>query len=188
MRPLAIALVFLPSLVWALDSPLQGTLQPTLISYATSGYLHRDSTKSDYGFSADLVYPVSPAFRLKGIAILGLAADFMFAGIGFGYDFVSTNVVTTPDSESVDILRYRTWRPYVDVSFGRTTAQTEVSVGRLQDTVREEFFAGMVRAGAGYALDQNWEVNGNILYFTGSSSNLSASGYGLAVGVRLHLF
>ncbi len=185
---LALALFFIPHFSFAAEIPYSFSAKPFLLFYTSSGYLHDDANRTDYGLSINVSYPVTPNVHAVGMAAFGFKSEFQFFGGGGRYDFVPATVTQVAAGESTTISSYRKWRPYVEVFLGLNTAQSVVHVGRINAQVIERTFGILTNGGCGYAMNSEIEINGNAMFMYGIASDLTVVSYGIMLGVKYHLF
>ena len=170
------------------DVPYEISFLPTYFSYSSQGDYHEAESLSDYGVSVDFSYPLTNGFHIKALSIIGESTGYQFFGAGLSYELASSAIVRRQEGDAVEILTFKKWRPYVDAAIGYNSARTRISVGQIHTDVSEDLFGGIGRLGAGYAINQLWELNCNILFIYAVSPNVSVMGYGIAAGIRLNLF
>ena len=170
------------------DVPYEMSFLPTYFVYSSQGDYHESETLSDYGISVDFSYPLTNGFHIKALSIVGAGTGYEFFGAGLSYEFASSAIVHRQEGDAVEILTFKKWRPYVDAAIGYNSVRTRISVGQVHTDVSEDLFGGVGRLGAGYAINQFWELNCNVLFLYAVSPNVAVMGYGIAAGIRLNLF
>ena len=142
-------------------------------------------TRSNYTpvLVVDYAFPITDQFQLKASVLQGLRGDNRFIAILGTYHFNRLYGLQKQLSETVELTTYQRWRPYVDAGVGIHQVNLGLTVRRVTQEFTLDAFGGMGRVGMGYFLARNWEMRAEAFGSFAVSSEITASSYGLSLGL-----
>jgi len=170
------------------ELPYTVSVSPFLMNYSSQGAYHETVSEITEGILVDVSYPLNARWRLFITGASNFDQKFQFMDVGIGYSFFQEKPLSYRVEDVGEVVTFDKYRPQLLFEVGQGIAKTHISLGPINQEVSESLFSVLTHFYFGLAYTPRLIfLPGAFFYYSGNSS-VTATGYGVTVGLQYNLF